>query len=53
MDFGFDFQAAAAAMFQESNASSLWYRIVRAERRQVGTEKQFRIAECIETALSR
>jgi hypothetical protein len=35
--------------FQAPNASSRWYRIVNAERLRSGTEKQFRMAEWIDT----
>ena len=39
------FQAARVTAFQASKASRRWYRIVKAERRRAGTEKQFRMAE--------
>jgi ABC-type sugar transport system ATPase subunit len=42
-------QAAFAAEFHASKASSRWYRMVRAARRLAGTEKRFRVADCMET----
>lgn len=42
-------QAACAADFHASNASSRWSRMVRAERRRAGTEKRLRVADCIDT----
>ena len=44
-----DLQATPAAIFPTSIASRRWYRIVCAARRRDGTERQLRVAECIET----
>ena len=44
-----DLQATPAAIFHASKASRRWYRIVCAARRRDGTEKQLRVAECMET----
>jgi hypothetical protein len=47
--WGLNFQTRPAALLHASNASRRWKRIVCALRRWDGTEKRFRVAECMDT----